>query len=44
VPVTGFGVDGGDDPLRGDLTRDPQHPAGVFDQVLAQVNSGVGCR
>jgi hypothetical protein len=44
VPVPGFGVDGGDDPVRGDLPRDAQHPAGARLQVLAQHRGEELCR
>ena len=33
--MPGTGIDGGDDPVRGDPPGDPEHPARVFLQVLA---------
>jgi hypothetical protein len=35
APVPGLRVDGGDNPVRGDLPRDPERPGGVLFQVLA---------
>ena len=35
MPMPGIGIDGGDDPVRGDPPGDPEHPGRVLLQVLA---------